>query len=150
MLEQLRLFFEHHLALPSSDLSAEESLQLAMVALFIEMMTMDDVCQDSERAAILSLVKKCFSLSTEQANALMHKAELKRQQAVDYYQFSSVINKRCSTEEKIQLIQSLWQIAYADGKLDPQEEYLVRKMADLLGVSHTDFILAKLRVNPNP
>lgn len=80
----------------------------------------------------------------------MNAAELKRQQAVDYYQFTSVINKRCSTEEKIQLIQSLWQIAYADGKLDPQEEYLVRKMADLLGVAHTDFILAKLRVNPNP
>lgn len=150
MLEQLRLFFEHHLALPSSDVSSEESLQLAMVALFMEMMTMDDICHDSERAAVLSLVKKCFSISTEQANVLMNAAELKRQQAVDYYQFTSVINKRCSTEEKIQLIQSLWQIAYADGKLDPQEEYLVRKMADLLGVAHTDFILAKLRVNPSP
>lgn len=56
-----------------------------MVALFMEMMTMDDICHDSERAAVLSLVKKCFSISTEQANALMQKAELKRQQAVDYY-----------------------------------------------------------------
>lgn len=150
MLNQLKLFFEHHLALPSSDASAEESPQLAMVALFMDMMTMDDVCQDSERAAVVSLVKKCFSLSDEQAEALMYAAELKRQQAVDYYQFTSVINKRCSQEEKRQLIQSLWQIAYADGNLDPQEEYLVRKLADLLGVSHTDFILAKLRVNPNP
>lgn len=150
MLEQLKLFFEHHLALPSSVASSEESLQLAIAALFMDMMTMDDVCQDSERAAVLSLVKKCFSLTTEQADALINAAELKRLQAVDYYQFTSLINKRCSTEEKIQLIQSLWQIAYADGTLDPQEEYLVRKMADLLGVTHTDFILAKLRVNPNP
>ena len=150
MLDQLKLFFERHLALPSSDLANKESLQLAVVALFMDMMTMDDVCQDSERAAVVSLVKKCFSLSTEQAVALMSAAELKRQQAVDYYQFTSVINKRCSQEEKIQFIQSLWQIAYADGALDLQEEYLVRKMADLLGVSHTDFILAKLRVNPNP
>lgn len=150
MLDQLKLFFEQHLALTSSAASAEEPMQLATVALFMEMMTMDDVCQDRERAAILSLVKKCFSLSTEQADALINAAEIKRQEAVDYYQFTSLMNKRFSPEEKIQFIQALWQIAYADGKLDPQEEYLVRKLADLLGVSHTDFILAKLRVNPNP
>lgn len=137
MLEQLKLFFDHHLALPSSDASTEESLQLAVVAPFVEMRTMDDICQDSERVAILSLLKKCFSLSTEQADALIEIAELKRQQAVDYYQFTSLINKRCSTDEKFQLIQALWQIAYADGNLDPQEEYLVRKMAKLLGVAQT-------------
>ncbi len=65
-------------------------------------------------------------------------------------EFTSLINKRCSLGEKIRFIQSLWQIAYADGELDPQEEYLVRKIVDLLSVPHTDFILAKLRVNPNP
>ncbi len=150
MLDQIKLFFEQHLALPLPDTSSEEPLQLATVALFMEMMTMDDACQHNERAAILSLVKKCFSLSTDQAEKLMVTAEQKREQAVDYYEFTSLINKRCSLEEKIQFIQSLWQIAYADGELDPQEEYLVRKIADLLGIPHTDFILAKLRVNPNP
>ncbi|AMK77089.1 MULTISPECIES: TerB family tellurite resistance protein [Methylomonas] len=150
MLEQIKLFFEKHLALPSPDEPLEEQLKLATVALFMEMMTMDDVCQDNERTAIISLVKKCFAMSTEQAETLMFAAEQKRKQAVDYYAFTSLINKRCSLEEKIRFIQSLWQIAYADGELDPQEEYLVRKIADLLGVPHADFILAKLRVNPNP
>lgn len=150
MLDQIKLFFEKHLALPLPEAAAEEQLQQALVVLFMEMMTMDDVCQDTERAAILSLVKKCFSLSTEQAETLMTTSEQKRQQAVDYYEFTSLINKRFSPEEKIQFIQSLWQIAYVDGELDPQEEYLVRKIADLLGVPHTDFIMTKLRVNPNP
>jgi uncharacterized tellurite resistance protein B-like protein len=149
MINQIKLFFEQHLALPSLEISTEEKIQLATVALFMEMMVMDDVCQDNERATILSLAKKCFSLSTEQAEALITSAEEKRKQAVDYYEFTSLINKQCSLEEKIQFIQSLWQIAYADGVLDPQEEYLVRKLADLLYVPHTDFIMAKHRANPN-
>jgi len=150
MLDQIKLYFEKHLALPLPEAVAEQQLQQALVALFLEMMTMDDDCRDSEHAAILSLSKKCFSLSTEQAERLIVSAEQKRKQAVDYFEFTSLINKRCSQEEKIQLIRSLWQIAYADGALDPLEEYLVRKIADLLGVPHTDFILAKLRANRNP
>jgi len=148
MLEQIKLFFEKHLSLPPPE-AAEAKLQEALTALMTEMMTMDDVCQDVERTKILSLVQKCFSLSTEQAEALMAKAEHKRQQAVDYYEFTSTINQCLGPEEKIKFVKSLWQIAYADGTIDPQEEYLVRKIADLLGVSHTDFILAKLRANPD-
>ena len=148
MLNQIKLFFEQHLALPSPELLSEDQIQLAMVALFMEMMTMDDVCQTTERSAILSLAQKCFGLTTEQAEALLTSAEQKRKQSVDYFEFTSLLNKQCSLEQKIQFIQSLWQIAYADGELDPQEEYLVRKLADLLYVPHSEFIKAKLRVKP--
>ncbi|WP_026604201.1 tellurite resistance TerB family protein [Methylomonas sp. 11b] len=150
MLEQIKLFFEKHLSLASPEVVAEARLQEALTALMTEMMTMDDVCQDVGRVKILSLVKKCFSLSTEQAETLMTNAEHKRRQAVDYYEFTSTINRCLSPEEKIKFVKSLWQIAYADGNIDPQEEYMVRKIADLLGVAHSDFILAKLRANPNP
>ncbi|OAI19014.1 hypothetical protein A1355_05190 [Methylomonas koyamae] len=150
MLEQIKFFFEKHLSLPSPEVATEMQLQEALTALMTEMMTMDDVCQDVERTKILSLVKQCFSLSTEQAETLLANAEQMRRQAVDYYQFTSTINQCLSPEEKTTFVKSLWQIAYADGNIDPQEEYMVRKIADLLGVSHTDFILAKLRANPNP
>ena len=149
MLNQIKLFFEHHLALPSPELLSEEQIQLAMVALFMEMMTMDDICQTTERSAILSLAKKCFTLTTAQAETLISSAEQKRKLAVDYFEFTSLLNKQCSLEQKIQFIQSLWKIAYADGILDPQEEYLVRKLADLLYVPHSEFIMAKLRVKPS-
>jgi uncharacterized tellurite resistance protein B-like protein len=149
MLNQIKLFFEQHLALPSLESPTEDQIQLATTALFMEMMTMDDVCQDEEHAAILSLVQKCFALSSEQAENLMTAAEVKRKQAVDYFEFTSLINKQCHLDQKIQFVQSLWQIAYADGELDAHEEYLVRKLADLLYVPHSDFIKAKLRVIPN-
>ena len=149
MLNQIKLFFEQHLALPSLESPTEDQIQLATTALFMEMMTMDDVCQDEEHTAILSLVQKCFAVSSEQAEKLMNAAEVKRKQAVDYFEFTSLINKQCRLEQKIQFVQSLWQIAYADGELDAHEEYLVRKLADLLYVPHSDFIKAKLRVIPN-
>lgn len=149
MLNQIKLFFEQHLALPSFETPTENHIQLATTALFMEMMTMDEVCQDEEHATILSLVQKCFSLSPEQAKELITAAEIKRKQAVDYFEFTSLINKQCTLEQKIQFVQALWQIAYADGELDAHEEYLVRKLADLLYVPHNDFIKAKLRVKPN-
>jgi len=149
MINQIKLFFEQHLALPSLEAPIEDNIQLAMVALFMEMMVMDAICQATEHSAIVSLVKKCFSLTTEQAESLMNSAEENRKHAVDYYKFTTLINKQCSLEEKIQFIQSLWQIAYADGVLDPHEEYLVRKLAELLYVPHAEFIMAKLRVKPH-
>ncbi|OAI20069.1 hypothetical protein A1359_21405 [Methylomonas lenta] len=148
MLNQIKLFFEQHLALPLPEDTTEEQLQLASVALFMEMMVMDDVCESKERSLILSLVQSCFSFTAEQAETLIASAEKQRQQATDYFEFTSLINKQCSLEQKIQLIESLWRIAYVDDKLDAQEEYLVRKIAGLLYVPHIDFIMAKNRVHP--
>lgn len=150
MLNQIKLFFEQHLSLPSPESSnTEEQLRLASVALFMEMLQMDDVEDQTERALILALVKKDFSLDAEQAEALIAKAEQQRKQATDYYEFTSLINKQCSLEQKIQFIEALWRIAYIDGVLDPQEEYLVRKIAGLLHVPHIEFIMARNRVNPS-
>ncbi len=123
MLNQIKLFFEQHLALPLSENPTEEQLQLASVALFMEMMAIDDNYQPNERALILSLVQNCFSLTSEQAETLIASAEETRKQATDDYEFTSLINKKCSLEQKIQLIESLWRIAYADGVLDPQKEF---------------------------
>lgn len=150
MLNQIKLFFEQHLSLPSPEnASAEEQLKLASVALFMEMLQMDEVEEQKERALILSLVKKDFSLDSEQAHALIAAAELQRKQATDYYEFTSLINKQCSAEQKIQFIEALWRIAYVDGTLDAQEEYLVRKIAGLLHVPHIEFIMARNRVSPS-
>ncbi len=147
MLNQIKLFFEQHLALPASEKPIEEQLQLASVALFMEMIVMDEEGETKERELISSLVQKSFSLTAEQAEALIATAEQQREQANDYYQFTSLINKNCSLDQKIQLIESLWRIAFVDGKLGAQEEYLVRKLADLLYVPHIDFIMTKNRVN---
>lgn len=146
MFNPIKLFFEQHLALSGPEEMAEDKLQLAAVVLFLEMMYMDDKVDAKEQDIILALVQQNFSLTTEQAASLIALAEQQRKQATDYFQFTSLINKEYSPEQKINLIESLWKIAFVDGVLDMNEEYLVRKIADLLHVPHTDFIRLKNRV----
>ncbi|HEY8095503.1 MAG TPA: TerB family tellurite resistance protein [Methylobacter sp.] len=148
MLNQIKLFFEQHLALSAPEDTIEDKLQLATVVLFLEMMYMDDKVEIKEQEVILSLIQQSFSITADQATALIELAEQQIKQATDYYQFTSLINKEYSQKEKVRLIESLWKIAFIDGVLDMNEEYLVRKIADLLHVPHTDFIMAKNRVGP--
>ncbi len=148
MLNQIKLFFTQHIALSASENTLEEKLQLATVVLFLEMMYMDDKVDPKEQEVILSLVHQNFSLTAEQATSLIELAEQQRKQATDYFQFTSLINKEYSLEQKVRLIESLWKIAFIDGVLDMNEEYLVRKIADLLHVPHTAFIMAKNRLGP--
>ncbi|MDI1278355.1 TerB family tellurite resistance protein [Methylobacter sp.] len=148
MLNQIKLFFTQHIALSASENTLEEKLQLATVVLFLEMMYMDDKVDPKEQDVILSLVHQNFSLTAEQATSLIELAEQQRKQATDYFQFTSLINKEYSLEQKVRLIESLWKIAFIDGVLDMNEEYLVRKIADLLHVPHTAFIMAKNQLGP--
>ncbi len=147
MLNQIKLFFDQHMALAAPNENAEQKLHLACAALFLEMMYMDDEAHAKEHEMILSRFKTIFSLSPEDATNLLSLATEQWQKSTDYYQFTSLINKEFSQQQKIELIKSLWQIAYVDGKLDMYEENLVRKMADLLHVSHKDFIQTKHQVN---
>ena len=146
MLNQIKLFFEQHLALSAPEETTEEKLQLATIVLYLEMMYMDDKVEPREQEIILSLIYQNFSLTPEQTDSLIELAEQQRKAATDYFQFTSLINKEYSLEQKVRLIESLWKIAFIDGALDMNEEYLVRKIADLLHVPHTDFIMAKNRV----
>jgi uncharacterized tellurite resistance protein B-like protein len=147
MLDQIKLFFEQHLALAAPEKITEEQMRLVSVALYLEMMAIDDNSDPAEQKLLLSLVQKSFSMTVDEAAGLMASAELKRKQATDYFEFTSQINKHFSSEQKIQLIESLWRIAFIDGVLDVQEEYMVRKIAGLLHVPDSDFIRIKNQVS---
>lgn len=146
MLDQIKLFFDEHMKLPAPEEPSEEKLQIACAALLLEMVTMDDKIEVIEQETVLELVQQSFSLTLEQATGLFDMAEEQRNQAVDYYQFTSLINKSYSLEQKIELIESLWKVAFVDGNLDMHEEYLARKIADLLYVPHASFMKAKHRM----
>lgn len=146
MLNQLKLFFDKHIALASPDQLTGENLHLACASLFIEMMMMDNRIQTEEQDIILERVKNMFSLSLEDAAELVSLAIKQRELATDYFEFTTLINKGFTQEQKIALIKSLWEIAYVDGELDEHEEYMVRKIADLLHVPHLDFIRTKIQV----
>lgn len=147
MFDQIKLFFDRHLALPAPDPELPHKLQIACAALLIEMMYMDDRVHDEERDMLESRIQDVFSLTQQDTNELVALAVQQREQATDYYQFTSLINKEFTMEQKIDLVRSLWQIAYADGELDEMEEYLVRKVSELLYVPHQAFIMTKNEVN---
>ncbi|CAM4213859.1 TerB family tellurite resistance protein [Pseudoalteromonas sp. SR44-5] len=122
----------------------EHDLKTAVAALLIEVMRADREQQDDELKTLSLTLKKYFNLSDEDVSELMQSAGKSLDDAIDYFQFSKQINDQCSAEQRIEIIELLWRLAYADGELDPQEEYVIRRVSNLLYVAHEDFIAAKL------
>jgi uncharacterized tellurite resistance protein B-like protein len=120
-------------------------LQLAAAALLFEVLRADDDEHPDERAMLEQALRKAFSLSDRETSELAELADCEAAESVSLFQFTGLINQHFSAEEKVQLAEMLWQVAYADGRLDPYEEATVRKIAELLHVPHRDFIRAKHR-----
>ena len=117
--------------------------QLAVAALLIEVATADHVMDGTELNALINLLERKFSLPHEQLLELADLAKTEAAEATSLYQFTQLINNECTASEKFELIKGMWEIAYADNQLDKYEEYVIRKVADLIHVSHSDFIRAK-------
>ena len=104
--------------------------------------------KDNERSAIMRALRASFLLSESEAREVLHEAEEQALHATSLYDFTSLVNDKFSYEDKVQIVANMWQVAYADGDLDKYEEYIIRKVADLLYVAHSDFIRAKLLAQP--
>lgn len=100
-----------------------------------------------EEEKIRSLLKNKFELSAEELEELLTLATEKKHEAADYYQFTSLINSHFTQEQKISLIEIMWEVAYADQAVDKYEEHLIRKIAELLHVPHMHFIQARHRAD---
>jgi len=123
-----------------------ERIRVATCVLLLQMARSDNEFTDAERETITVLLKKDFGLSDELAAELLDLSHKKLEESVDLWQYTNLIKKDYSLEEKIRVIESIWKVVYADGKLDPHEDYLVHKLSQLLGLSHKQLIDAKLRV----
>ena len=121
----------------------ERLVQLAATALLIELSRADQQVDELETNAILSIATSQFNLSGEQAKALLADASQKNANAVSLYEFTEQLNQDFNKKEKNQLIQNMWLVAYADGQIDRYEDHLIRKVAELIYVSHSEFIRAK-------
>ena len=148
MLDSIKNFFDQRL-LPGAvadDQESEHVLRLAIGALLLEMTHVDGEVWPEQREAVATAVLEHFDLAKGEAAELLELAEAERTEATDYFQFTSLINGVYTPEQKISLVELLWQIAYANESLHRYEEHLVRKIADLLYVPHSAFIATKLRV----
>lgn len=145
MLADIRKFLDKHLGPASSAAVDKHTIEVATAALLVEIVRMDGDVDPVERDAVLRAVRGKFHLTDEQAQTLIDLAEREARDANDYYQFTSIINKRFTQPQKVRVVELLWKVAYADRQASPYEEHLIRKLADLLYVEHRDYITAKLR-----
>jgi len=113
----------------------EDSLQLAAAALLVEAAQMDDHFEERERAKILQLVRDRFALSEEEAATLLESASLRVADSSQLFGFTRVVNDRFSFDERIELMEMLWQVVYVDGALHDYEANLMRRIAGLIHVT---------------
>ena len=148
MINTIKQFFNKHMK-PAPDRTeevSEHSLRLATAALLIEMMRADSNTDDDERKAVTNGIRRKFKISEEETDALLKLAEGEIRNSTGYYEFTSLINKGFTYEQKVKVVEHLWEVAFSDEELDKHEEHMVRKIAGLIHVSHRDFIDSKLRV----
>ena len=148
MLNAIKAFVEKQILLPSGEgeQSQEHALHLATAALLIEVMRLDDEEHKQEQQAVMRALQQKFGLEEQELDALMVLAREELDGATDYYQFTSLIKQHFDQPRRLALVEQLWRVAAADGHIDKYEEHLVRRIAELLYVPHSDFIRARHRV----
>lgn len=121
------------------------NLNLAVAALLVEVIRSDHDVDAAERRQVVESLRSQLGLGAAEGEELLALAEQRVDQAHDLYQFTSQVNRTCTPQEKVRLVEQLWRVAHADAVIHKYEEYVIRRIADLLHVAHRDFIAAKLR-----
>jgi uncharacterized tellurite resistance protein B-like protein len=123
----------------------EHSLRLAAAVLLVEVVRADDRMDPAERKAVFTALRRRFEMPDDELTSLVDLAKVQSKTANDYFHFTSRINDHFSQPEKISLVEAMWQVAYADGALDVNENHVISKVAELLHVTHGEYIAAKMR-----
>jgi len=130
----------------STSIDNEERIKIATCVLFIELARADGDFSDDEKKLIVEIIENKYSLSYQAVEELLQYSEHERQQSLDFYQFTSIIDSSFSREEKFDLMINLWQLVYSDNVLDKYEDHFIKKIGGLLNLDHKEIIDAKLIV----
>lgn len=149
MLQTIKSFFCELTNADESTLDTTDSKQLAAAALMIEVATIDTHFDPLEIKALIKELQRQFQIADEVLHQLIDIAKQEAEDSTSLFQFTRCVNDEFSIEEKFDLLVGMWRIAFADGNLDKYEEYMVRRIADLIYVPHSDFIRAKHTARAN-
>ena len=145
MINTIRKFFKSN-ENSNSDSSAANQDELAYASLLMEVIKSDDHFDQREHDELLNILGTKLSIEQKALDELSELAEKKSDESTSLYEFTREINDNYQYEEKVQLIEDLWRIAYSDERIDKYEDYVIRKVADLIYVTHRDFIKSKLKI----
>jgi len=148
MLLKLHDWFNKHLI--QHEVPAEHTVELATAVLLYEVMRADHKFDAQEQLVYRHQLERHFSLDNDELSVLCELTSKHVDEAVDFHQFTRLINANCDAQQKHSIMDSLWRVAFADHDLSADEEYTIRKIADLLYIPHSQFIKSKLAVQDPP
>ena len=142
MIDKIKNFFSKKVLEPESKSASAD--QLAMAALLIEVMVIDGNLDAQELHSITETLSRMLDLSAEEVDELISLSREEVTEATSLYQFTREINEHFDIEKKLSLMTAMWRVAYADGHLDKHEENIIRRVADLMHIRHSEYIRCKL------
>jgi uncharacterized tellurite resistance protein B-like protein len=147
LLNSLKDLFEAIRPPTAAETRAEQQrlLRLAAAVLLVEVMRAESRIGDAERRAVVQALHAEFALGDDEVQRLLELALQTSREATDYYVFTSRINQEFDLPHKLQMVEHMWRVVYADGKLGAHENHVMRKLADLLYIPHGAYVNAKTR-----
>jgi uncharacterized tellurite resistance protein B-like protein len=149
VIDAIKSFFENKLTkkdeeeAPSSVMSRVE---LTCAALLVEVMNSDHELDEREHQEFMAVLQQSYNIAESDLKELTQLAKDEAFEATSLYEFTKLINDSYDYEQKVELIENMWRIAFSDKRLDKYEDHLIRKVSELIYVSHSDFIKTKLKV----
>ena len=144
MLAKIIELFQAEMRPETNAALSERQKRLACAALLIEVAIVDNEFDHRELSCLQQVLEEQFDIARNDSTEFITLAQNECMESTSMYQFTQLINQHCSTQDKFDLIVGMWRIAFADGELDKYQEYVIRKVADLIHVPHGDFIRAKI------
>jgi uncharacterized tellurite resistance protein B-like protein len=149
VIESIKSFFEKKLIkkeeeeTPSSVMSR---VDLTCAALLVEVMNSDHELDEREHQEFMAVLQQSYNIAESDLEELIQLAKDEAFEATSLYEFTKLINDNYDYEQKVELIENMWRIAFSDKRLDKYEDHLIRKVSELIYVSHSDFIKTKIKV----
>lgn len=125
------------------------AIDLATAVLLVEVSRADFDQDQQELQRIRELLLEHLSLCEEEVDTLLENAHEEADQLVSLQHITRFMNEQLDQLEKVRVIELMWQVVYADGEKHHYEEHLLRQVAELLYVSHADFIRARHQAETN-
>jgi uncharacterized tellurite resistance protein B-like protein len=145
MLGSLKKFFGELGVKPAARFE-DNDYRLAAAAILIHVMSVDGVASEAERDALRTVLKSRFELDDAALDELIETATEADREAVDLYQFTSLLNRTLDEEGRLRIVEMMWQLVYADGRVNEFEDNVIWRAADLLGISSRQRIKLRRRV----
>lgn len=145
MLDQLKKLFGSSVPAVTGVLERQEPLELATAALLLELSRADFSESVAEKEAIGQLLQKRFNTSVAATDKLIADAARRADRAVSLHEFTHSLNRELPEADKLAIVEMLWQVSNADGRIDKHEEQLIQRIAGLLHISDKDRMRLKLK-----